>query len=536
MNYDEFEALSISEAVLSVAKENLKNTAITYMNKKISYKTFLQKIKKLSLAFFSFGVKKGDVVLVALPNIPQAVYILYALNRIGAVPAFVSPLSAEAELELYIKKCRSSIIVALDEHYEKLLRVMAKTGDKTLILTSAFDEIIFTAKKSLPKVVHWNALFKNKSENIYISPLKPKDTAVILFSGGTTGTPKAVELTNLNLNALALGTESACEKGVERVKMLSVLPVFHGFGLGIAIHTVLFFGGNILLVPRFNAEKVGRIIRRNKPDYLAFVPAILEPIINAKTLKSADLSHVLGVFSGGDTLNSELKNRFDTFLSKHKAKTHIRQGYGLTECVAASCLMPDNKSKADSVGLPYRDTEYKIVTPYTCDEAPEGSTGEICISGKTVMKGYLDDKYETQRVLKHHSDGNLWLHTGDLGCIDDEGFVYFKGRLKRVIISNGHNVYPSEIENALNKLPYIKECCAVGVSDNRKVQAVALFAVLKQNEIVKKEDILKHLQSYVSKYALPEYVYFIDSLPKTHLGKVAFKELEKTAEDYKKQK
>ncbi len=529
------ENLSISEAVLDEAQKNLNRTAIKYFSRKISYKTFIRKVKKLSLAFYSLGVRRGEVVLVALPNIPQAVYTLYALNRIGAVPAFVSPLSAEYELEMYIDKCKPALIIALDNLYEKLKNAFARTGNKKLVITSVFDELGLHFKAKKENAVLWTELLKLKSSaNIYLNPLKSNDTAVILFSGGTTGNPKAVELTNLNLNALASGTEGVCKDEVTNAKMLSVLPMFHGFGLGICIHTVLYFGGECILVPRFDSEKVARIIKRNKPHYVAAVPAMFNPLMKSKSLAKSDLSELKGVFSGGDSLSAELEKCFNEFLSCHNSKIKVRQGYGLTECVAASCLMPADRFKAESVGKPYPDTCYKIVESDTLKEVPEGETGEICIRSKTVMKGYLDDVTETKNVLKKHSDGTVWLHTGDMGCMDNEGFVYFKGRLKRIIVTNGHNVYPSEIEMVISKHPCVKECCVVGVKDLRKVQAVALFLVLNNRKYKTEEikaEILKYLERYISKQSMPKYIWFLESIPKTALGKTAFSELEKLAEE-----
>lgn len=528
------ENLSISEAVLSTAKENLNSTAITYFGRKISYKTLFKKVRQLSLSLYSLGVKKGEVVLVALPNIPQSVYVLYALNRIGAVPAFVSPLSAEYELEDCINKCRSEVIIAQDIMYEKLIKVFERIGKRKLVLTSAFDELGVFIKSKKENAVLWSDLLKLKTKvRLYLTPQKPQDTAVILFSGGTTGKPKAVELSNLNLNALANGTEAVCEENVRGVKMLSVLPVFHGFGLGICIHTVLYFGGECILVPRFDAQKTGKIIRKHKPHYLAVVPAMLSPLMNSKPLAKADLRGLKGVFSGGDSLSAELQDAFNNFLLKHNAQIKIRQGYGLTECVAASCLMPVGKIKKNSIGKPYPHTLYKIVKINTLEEAEKGTEGEICISGKTVMKGYFYDEAETQNALKIHCDGRLWLHTGDMGCIDEDGYVYFKGRLKRIIVSNGYNVYPSELENALVKHKDVKECCAVGVKDTKKSERAVMFAVL--NSIAEKTgekqaQLLKYMESYMSKQAMPKCIYFLEKIPRTALGKISYAELEHLAE------
>ena len=528
------ENLSISEAVLGVAKENLSKTAITYMGRKISYKKLYKKVVELSLGFYLMGVKKGDVVLVALPNIPQAVYVLYALNRIGAVPAFVSPLSGEYELEEYINKCQAKVILALENLYEKFIGVFGRTGLKKLVITSVFDEIGLPKVNKKENAVLLHQLFKVKPKsNIYLSPSKAEDTAVILFSGGTTGKPKAVELTNLNLNALATGTESACRKDVWGVKMLSVLPVFHGFGLGICIHTVLYFGGECILIPRFESEKVGRIIRKNRPQYLAVVPAMLNPLMKSKAMAKADLSLLSGVFSGGDSLSSELEKAFNDFLLNHNASVRIRQGYGLTECVASSCLMPADFVRSESIGKPYPDTFYKIVKQNTLEEAKKGDTGEICIRGKTVMKGYFKDEAETKNALKLHSDGEIWLHTGDVGKIDEDGFVYFKGRIKEIIVSNGNNIYPSEIEKALLKHKDIKECCVVGVKDKAKGESAVAFAVMnnKSSETEEeKEELLKHMKKYISKQAMPENIYFADKIPRTPLGKIKYGELVKIAE------
>lgn len=527
--------LSISERLFATAKENRGNTAVTFMGKKISYKKLLQKVQKTALAFYHLGIKSNQKVLVALPNIPQAVYVLYALNRLGAAAVFVSPLSAEKELEFYIKKCGAAAIVTLAVTYEKHKDVFNNSANTPVIITDCLDEVSPIPKVSRKKgAVLWREFISGTlEENIYLSPQASDDTAVVLFSGGTTGVPKGVELTNLNLNRLAEKTALICDSFINGASMLAALPVFHGFGLGICIHTVLLFGGNVLLISHFKPEKAARLILRRKPEYLACVPAMLEPLMNTRSLKNARLGFISGIFSGGDSLPFELEEKFNEFTAARKCKVKIRSGYGLTECVAASCLMPSNEVRPLSVGKPYPGTLYKTVKPGTDITADNGKTGEICICSDTVMKGYLNDPEETHRVLKYHDDGRLWLHTGDLGYIDGDGFVYFKQRLKRMIVTNGINIYPCELEKVLLKHPDVKECCVLGIKDKSKGQVPVAFVVLKENctsnENMKLQ-IIKYLQRYFSGRSMPRYVFLTDSIAKNSLGKIIYPKLTELAQ------
>lgn len=527
--------LSISERLFATAKEIPGNIAITFMGKKIAYKKLLKKIQRTALSFYRLGIKSNRKVLVALPNIPQTVYVLYALNRLGAAAVFVSPLSAEKELEFYIKKCGAAAVVTLTVTYEKHKDLFNNLENTPIIITDWLDEVSPIPKVSRKKgAVLWRDFISGTlGENIYLSPQSADDTAVILFSGGTTGVPKGVELTNLNLNRLAEKTASICDSNINGASMLAALPAFHGFGLGICIHTVLLFGGNALLVPDFKPEKIARLILRRKPEYLACVPAMLEPLMQTRSLKNARLGFILGIFSGGDSLPFELEEKFNEFTAARKCKVKIRSGYGLTECVAASCLMPSNEVRPLSVGKPYPDTLYKTVKLGTDITTDNGKPGEICICSDTVMKGYLNDPEETHRVIKYHGDGRRWLHTGDLGYIDGDGFVYFKQRLKRMIVTNGINIYPCELEKVLLKHPDVKECCALGVKDKYKGQVPVVFVVLKEkcnsNENMKSQ-LMKYLQRHFSRQIMPRYVFLTDNIEKNPLGKIIYPKLTELAQ------
>ena len=317
--------------------------------------------------------------------------------------------------------------------------------------------------------------------------------------------------------------------------MLAVMPIFHGFGLGVCIHSMLANGGRCLLIPRFNPESYAKLLKKHQPNFIAGVPTLYEALLRLKTLKRVDLSCLKGVFSGGDSLSIELKKRFDRFLAEHNAPIKVREGYGTTECVTASCLTPVHMAKEGSIGLPFPDTFYKIVKPGTTEEVAYGIEGEICLAGPTVMMEYINHPEETANTLKRHQDGLTWVHTGDLGLMDEDGFIYFRQRIKRMIITSGYNVYPSQIENVLDAHELVHMSCVIGIPDPYKMQRVVAFVVLKPGVKVSQEEasgILKaYCEKYVAKYALPTEFRFRSELPKTLVGKVAYRQLEEEEAD-----
>ena len=312
-------------------------------------------------------------------------------------------------------------------------------------------------------------------------------------------------------------------------KMLAAMPLFHGFGLGVCVHTMLSQGGRCILIPRFTAQTYAKQITKYKCNFIAGVPTLYEALLRLPSMGKADLSSLKGVFSGGDSLSIELKKKFDKFLYDHNAKIQIREGFGLTECVTASCLTPPHMAKEGSIGLPFPDTYYKIVEPGTDRELPYGEEGEILIAGPTVMMEYIKHPDETAATLQKHSDGLTWIYTGDLGMMDEEGFVYFRGRAKRMIITSGYNVYPGQLENILDAHELVHMSCIIGVPDPYKMQKVKAFVMLKpgvpQNE-ESKESIMAYCRKHIAKYAMPYDIEFRDELPKTLVGKVAYRILE----------
>ena len=530
---------TISEAVFRVAEKYPQNTALIYMNEKVSYEKLRKNIFRVLEMLKQIGVKKGERLMVCLPNIPQAVYLLYAANHIGAVCSFVHPLSAPMELVKFINELDAEYIFALDSMKEVFSDVFSHTGARRLIMTSPADELN-CLKQGLYKISQkqkiqsgtalcWKTLMKNVEETDFPkADMSSEETSVVLFSGGTTGEPKGVMLSSKSINAMGFQTAEMSHCQVQGKSMLAAMPMFHGFGLCVCVHTVLINGGTCILVPRFTVREYARLIKRHRPNFIAGVPTLFEALIGEKAMNKADLSCLLGVFSGGDTLSVKLKKRFDEFLKEHNSNVKIREGYGATECVTASCLTPYNIQKEGSIGIPFPDTYYKICAVGTTCELPYNTEGEICIYGPALMKGYLNDDEETAKVLKTHEDGRLWLHTGDAGVMDEDGFVYFRYRLKRIIVTSGYNVYPQRIEALLNSHPAVKESCVVGVSDPYKMQRIKAFVVPENNfQGNLKEELFALCRQNVARYAVPSEIEFRESLPRTKFSKVAYTELER---------
>lgn len=536
---------SMFEAVEAIAQKYPNNVAFDFMGKSTTYKTLVREIEDCAKALKTIGVREGDKVTIAMPNCPQAIQMFYAVNLVGGVCNMIHPLSAEKEIEFYLNESESVTAITLDQFYNKFENIRQNTKVVNIIIASIKDELSKPVKagymltegrkvKKIPEdapVIRWKDFLHMGRHCFYNYKVKrgANDPAVILYSGGTTGTTKGILLSNLNFNAL--GQQVIAANPMFRVgdKMLAAMPLFHGFGLGVCVHTMLSQGGRCILIPRFTAETYAKQITKYKCNFIAGVPTLYEALLRLPSMEKADLGSLKGVFSGGDSLSVELKKKFDRFLYDHNAKIQIREGFGTTECVTASCLTPPHMAKEGSIGLPFPDTYYKIVEPGTDRELPYGEEGEILIAGPTVMMEYIKHPDETALTLRRHEDGLTWIYTGDLGIMDEEGFVYFRGRAKRMIVSSGYNIYPGQLENILDAHEFVHMSCVIGVPDPYKMQKVKAFVMLKpgvpENDETK-ENILAYCRKNIAKYAMPYDIEFRRELPKTLVGKVAYRILE----------
>lgn len=539
-----YPSCSLYDVVKDTSKKYPNYMAYSYYKTAKTYKEFITEIDNCAKSFKYIGINKGDVVTICMPNTPEAIISLYALNKIGAICNMIHPLSSEHEIEFYINKSSSKTLIAVDLVFEKVKNVINATEINTVILVSVSNSMDFIMKigyfltKGIKtkkprrdfKHLTWNDfLSKGKLYKETIKSVsKAYDPAIILYSGGTTGNPKGIVLSNMNFNSLVYQDLAVCKRLLPGTTILSVMPIFHGFGLGCTIHAAYAIGAKTILLPSFQAKKFDTLLMKYRPNVIAGVPTIFEGLYNSSKLKNEDLSYLTCCICGGDTMSPSLKKKIDEFLHEHKADTKVRPAYGLTECTAGVCMTPIDIEKEGSIGIPCPDSYIKIVYPNTHKEAPYMEDGEICVSGPTVMMGYLNEPKETASALRMHEDGKIWLHTGDLGCIDSDGFVYFKQRLKRMIVSSGYNIYPNHIENIINAHPDVLTSTVIGIDHPYKVQVAKAFIVLKDGiepSLSVKRSIKDHCEKNIATYSLPYEYEFRKSLPTTLVGKIAYMKL-----------
>ncbi len=534
--------MTMYEAVMQSARRVPNKIAWDFMGTLCTYKNFSEAISQCADGLASLGLKKGDTITISMPTSPQGIICFYAANKLGAVASMIHPLSTQSEIEFYLNLSNSSMALTLDAFYGKFKAAMKKTRCKRLILTRIGDYLSpvkrlgfwLTKGRKIPKVpmdsnVSWwqdlmNSSFPKQNKAV----MKPHDTAVILYSGGTTGKPKGILLSNMNFisEGMMVATWGKLD---ETDSILAILPIFHGFGLGVCVNAAFMGGAKSILVPQFTPEIVANLIRTKKPSFIIGVPTLYAALNKNKEFKKSDLACLKAAFCGADTLPRTVKEDFEAIVRSRGGKVKLLEGYGLTEAVTAIMAMPMDTYRKDSIGVPFPDMDAKIVRENTMEEAPTGEDGEICLCGPAVMKGYLNQKEETDKTLRIHGDGKKWLHTGDIASQDSDGFFYFKLRQKRMIKSSGMNVYPAQVEDILYQHPYVADACVIGVPDREQVERVKGFVVLKEGALpdaATKKELIDLCRKNLIKWSCPRTIEFRETLPTTLVGKVAFKQLE----------
>ena len=520
--------------------------ALNYFNNRITYNEFFDNINHCARSLRELGVKEGDIVTICMPNMPEALYAFYACNKIGAVADMVHPLSSADQIKHYLTESKSRILFLVDFDYDKFKDVIPTTLVYRTILVSPKESmplgltIGYTLTRQLgmkrPKFgdteyLSWLEFLSKgiRSNKEYKTNMKKDDLAVILHSGGTTGTPKGIMISNYNFNALSQQSAVNVIDVRPRDKIVTILPIFHGFGLGVCIHTPLCLKVETILMPEYDANRFYKIWKNDRPHVILGVPTLWEGMMSNKKFDDVNMSQLKYIVSGGDHLTVPMEERINEFLHKHGAKVNIAKGYGMTESVAATCYTFPGTNEPGSIGIPMVGNTYQICDPETHEPLPIGEEGEICVQGPTVMMGYLNNQEETDKVLITHSDGTKWLHTGDIGYIAKNGIVYYTQRLKRMIIVSGFNVYPSVIEETISKHEAVAKVCVIGIPHPYKMHVPKAFVVLKEGykEGAKvKREIRDLCKEHLPVYSVPKDIEFREELPKTLYNKIDYKKLE----------
>ncbi len=538
----DYPKVSMYESLIQSAKRVPDKIAWDFMGTLCTYKDFADQVSKCADALYHLGLKKGDTITISMPTTPQGIICFYAANKLGAIASMIHPLSTESEIEFYLSLSDSTMALTIDAFYSKFSAAMSNTRCKTLILAKIGDYLSpikkagfwLTKGRKIPKVPQeakvsfWNDIMTAPYTSVPQADVDPDDTAVILYSGGTTGKPKGIMLSNMNFISEGMMVASWGDLD-ENDSILAILPIFHGFGLGVCVNAAFMGGGRSILVPQFTPEIVAKLIKKKKPNFIIGVPTLYAALNKNKDFKNADLSCIKAAFCGADTLPTIVKKDFENIVQSRGGNVKLLEGYGLTEAVTAIMATPLEHFREGSIGIPFPDMDAKIVIEYTTKEAPIGEDGEICLNGPAVMKGYLNQKEETDKILQTHEDGKQWLHTGDIAYQDKEGFFYFKLRQKRMIKSSGMNVYPAQVEEILYSHPHVEDACVIGVPDKTQIERVKAFVILKSGIIgdqTKEQELITYSQEKLIKWSCPRSIEFRDVLPTTLVGKVAFKTLQ----------
>ena len=554
---NEFPEFSMFSLLKETADQYPNNIALEFQDKQTTFSEMIEQIELVAQSLLACGVKKGDFISVIAPNSPQALISVYAANRIGAVANMIHPLLSVNEIKRFVEHVDSKAVVTFDNLYEKISGVKWETTENpVLILARVVDALPETVQPyylAANKVeisinpehnaIYWNdflAKGKQREEVLPADNGKGEDLAAILYSGGTTGIPKGVMIHNQGFNCMAIQTGEVIrsdKKDMAGKKLLALMPVFHGFGLAMCMHVALYWGCHIFLVPKFDFNACAKLIFDKKINHIYAVPALFEALSRTEEIETEDLSFIEMVAFSGDKCNEKLYNRMNNYLKKGGSTEQMTEAYGLTECLSAACISPFFAHKKGSTGLPLPGNTIKICEFGTTKEAPLGEDGEVCINGPTLMRGYYKNEAETKVALREHEDGRIWLHTGDIGAMDEDGYLYYRQRHSKMIITSGYNIYPSQIEEVINSCNGVVQSCVVGVEDRsvgQRIVAVVQPVNMNGDLDTLRQRILEECTKNVAEYAMPREVIFREALPRTAMGKVSFKAL--TAELNEKEK
>jgi len=538
-------ALSAFEYVCQRSKNHLNDTALEYYGRKFTYADLIVNVKKTAAALRGAGVKKGEIITVVSIMTPEIIALFYAADMMGATLNLVDPRYSVEGIREYIEEVDSHLLVCLNVVYERCRQAAKRTNVEKVIVLSPADSLppvmavgykLTTPDKNkyASNVIRWKQFIKGgEGQSTAAEPYDPDHACVVVHTGGTTGSPKGVMLTDDCFNGIALQFQAYPKLFHRGQKLMNVMPPFIAYGFACGIHLPLVLGFTVIIIPNLDPAKLGSLVLKHKPEHMFGVPTHYQQLASDPKLRDKDLSFIINYAAGGDSLSRGAEQTVNDFLAAHGARYPIAKGYGMTEVSSAATVAAGLDNKPGSVGIPMVNTVVAAFEPGTDQELPIGQRGELCISGPCLMKGYYNKPEETAILLRRHPDGRVWAHTGDMGYLDEDGFVYLDSRIKRMIIRHdGFKVFPSMIENVVSRHPAVHQCSVVGCADKDHTQGRLPFVyiVLKADTTAKKKQVIRELERMCAE-ELPEYVQpvaykFISSMPMTPVGKVDYRQLE----------
>lgn len=543
----EFPRMTVYEYLLDRSKDNMDDCAMQYYGKEYTYRQLFENIDKVAAALKKSGVSEGDRVTICSLTTPDAIFCFYAVAKLGAVANIVEPRTNTELIVERINTTSSKLAIILDIFYHKISGYELNVNKVVITsLASNMDPVTkigfkLTKGRKIPKpdysdtVISWGDFLKLGKGEAPVDAVQYKENTpvAIIYTSGTTGKSKGAQLTHDSLNTI--GFQYRFPFPYNRGdSFLDIMPPFIAYGLACGIHMPLTVGLKQIIIPAFSVDEFASYILKYKPNFFLGVPSHFDQLIKAPEMQSADLSFVKVCAMGGDILNPELELEIEKFLEEHHSKSKVFVGYGMTEMSsAATTLSYLTGGKHGSVGIPFHINLVSIFEPGTDKELKYGEEGEICFCGPGMMYGYLNDPEETSKVIIEHSDGNRWVHTQDIGYMDEEGFVYFKDRIKRILVRpDGHNVWPSAIESIIVAHEAVRECAVVGLPNPAGTSGkIPTAFIVKSPDSDKSEETIENELREISHKKLPErdqalLYYFVDEIPLTPIGKVDYRKLE----------
>lgn len=535
--------------ILERNKDRLDAPALHYYGRDISFRELMSRVDDAANAFTALGVKEGDIVSFLSVAIPETIASVYALNRIGAAANTIDPRMDIESICRMIQGSGSRILVVIDMAFPKVKAIQSRINQDFIIVQSPATSLpllkkvvmTLTAKNDIPytdRVMPWKAFIqRGHGTTVIDSPYVGDAIVAITYTGGTTGIPKGVMITNDSMNSVGLNFIHSAVYHEDGDRFLGIIPIFAAYGMVCGMHMPLCMRMTLVPIPRFIPTEIGKLVRTYRPNHVISTPVFIELLIGSREVQDMDLSFLYTLASGGDSMNEGLENRLNEFRKKHNMRYPLAQGYGMSELSAAATFCVNDVYKQGSVGIPSLTVNVGIFDPETGEELGYNRNGEVCVTGPSMMKGYFNKPEETDYVMRKHEDGQIWIHSGDLGYIDEDGFLYIKGRIKRMITRfDGHKVFPINLESYIAGRKDIHNCAVIGVNDREHSQGQYPLALIETMPGVDQwetcSEIFRYCDKGVEERGKPVAILAVEDLPLTGMGKIDYRALEKKYANY----